>query len=189
MKMCPVSSCDRPAQSLGWCQKHYYRWKTYGDPLITLYNMDGEHIACSVEGCQTAVVHTARRPNRPEWGRKPLCPKHYYRAKRGEPLVRDRERGDGTYKEGYVYFVRRDHPAARKSGYIAEHRLVMESLLGRYLLPEETVHHKNGIRDDNRPENLELWNSSHPPGQRATDKLAWARRIVALYETHAPDLG
>lgn len=63
-----------------------------------------------------------------------------------------------------------------------EHRVVMESHVGRDLLPHETVHHINGIRDDNRIENLELWSSSHPKGQRAIDKVAWAKELLALYE-------
>ena len=63
----------------------------------------------------------------------------------------------GRYKDsfGYVYILTPGHPYSR-AGYVAEHRLVMEKAIGRYLLPTELVHHKNGIKDDNRLENLEL---------------------------------
>ncbi len=64
---------------------------------------------------------------------------------------------------------------------IAEHRHVMEQILGRPLRPGEEVHHKNGQRGDNRPENLELWSHSQPPGQRVEDKIAWAREFLAEY--------
>jgi hypothetical protein len=65
--------------------------------------------------------------------------------------------------------------------FILQHRLVMEQHIGRPLLRSESVHHLNGIRTDNRIENLELWTSSQPKGQRVEDKVAWAREILALY--------
>ena len=69
--------------------------------------------------------------------------------------------------------------------HISGQRLAMEESLGRGLLPEETVHHRNGVRLDNRIENLELWSSSHPAGQRVADKVDWAKEILALYEPGA----
>jgi hypothetical protein len=73
------------------------------------------------------------------------------------------------------------HPRAGKGGYVFEHVLIMEELLGRYLLPGENVHHRNGVRDDNRPENLELWTRPQPAGIRVGDAVAWAREIIARY--------
>lgn len=86
-------------------------------------------------------------------------------------------------ESGYVrLWVGKGAPGADSSGHILEHRLVMQRHLGRLLLPSETVHHINGVRTDNRLENLELWSSSHPSGQRVVDKIAWAREILAQYE-------
>lgn len=85
--------------------------------------------------------------------------------------------------QGYVVvFIGHDHPMADRRGYCLQHRYVMSEIIGRPLLPTENVHHVYGQRDDNRPENLELWLVSQPKGQRVMDLLVWAREIVATYE-------
>ncbi len=65
--------------------------------------------------------------------------------------------GRRKIKQGYIKIYKPEHPFTDNKGYIMEHRLVMEKMLGRYLKPEERVHHLNGIKDDNRPENLKLF--------------------------------
>ena len=84
---------------------------------------------------------------------------------------------------GYIrIFAGYGYPGVTKTGHIFEHRKVMQDLLGRPLLPEENVHHINGVRDDNRPGNLELWSTSQPQGQRVEDKIRWAREFLAVYD-------
>lgn len=100
-----------------------------------------------------------------------LCQAHYNQRRTGRELAPIRKRDGGhTQQDGYV----------RVAGTYA-HRLVMQGVLGRRLLPQESVHHKNGDRADNDPANLELWYSGQPAGQRIPDLIAY----IARYHSEA----
>ena len=109
--------------------------------------------------------HCSRICGQKAWARE--HPNHYYREK-----ASNWHGGRCKLARGYIDVWCPDHPsrANTKKPYVLEHRLVMEKVLGRYLLSNEQVHHKNGIRDDNRIENLELWSIQQPPGQRANEQ-------------------
>lgn len=80
-------------------------------------------------------------------------------------------KGGKIIRNGYVLVHTPDHPSLKGTTrrYVREHRLVMEKKLGRLLNRNEVVHHINGVKDDNQPENLELWKHGHPPGQRTKE--------------------
>lgn len=173
---CSVEGCVSRHASHGYCGAHYMRWKKYGDPLRLRERPYEHELPCTIEGCEN------RRSAR-GW-----CARHW-KAWRvyGDPLMRKhRIRGEGTINDqGYRLIRMPDHPNANVNGYIHEHRLVMSERIGRPLLPGENVHHKNGNRADNRLENLELWVTIQPSGQRPEELVRWAREILARYE-HLP---
>lgn len=103
-----------------------------------------------------------------------LCRDHYRTAKPIEAYPKQKKSRGWVTVHGYREF-------SLNGAAVKEHRVVMEQILGRELLPGENVHHINGVRTDNRPENLELWVTSQPSGQRPEDLADWAEEILRRY--------
>ena len=165
--ICSIGDCGRSVWARGLCSKHYQHATRSGE-LVTRPRSKAEPQGgvCRADGCGA--------PQRT----RHLCLNHYQMMLRnGEPVP--------VRQPGY-----RSKPWKTRQGYvmvsvdgisIPEHRHVMELHLGRRLFPGENVHHINGVRDDNRIENLELWVTAQPTGQRVTDLRAWALEILRRY--------
>ncbi len=186
---CKVDVCDRVADGhRGWCWAHYMRWYHSGvEPVGPVAERRHEPQPCEVVGCER------------EARLGPFCGPHGKRAQRnggdaGSAEIKVKaghRRGKDRWqdaKTGYWWVRRPDHPNAYANGCLQEHTAVMSEMLGRPLVKGENVHHKNGQRDDNRPENLELWSTHQPKGARVLDKLEWARELVDRYGDVPPEI-
>jgi len=104
----------------------------------------------------------------------------------------DQRLADGNitrrYRRRYSLIMVRD-PVTLRRKEVLEHRYVMEQHIGRSLRPGETVHHKNGDPHDNSIANLELFSDRHGPGQRVSDKIAFAIEMIELYPEFARAMG
>ena len=112
-------------------------------------------------------------PNRSEGWKKGLA-KRYPDGRFGEDA--SNWRGGRINRNGYIMFHVPEHPRATQAGYVFEHRLVVEKELGRYLTSGEIVHHINGVKDDNRLENLEVKEN----GQHIKDHFKAGHEVVKL---------
>ena len=172
---CFVDCCDKPINSFGICKSHYdakIRYNTIIGPRPKIKKRPKNQLClnenCSRNGRALGLCQTHR-----SWlsktGDYNLAPSRAYAG-----------HGTGNRKAEYNFVKIKDDPYYPNEN-IQEHRLVMAHKIGRRLHTHENVHHINGEKRDNRIENLELWITKQPKGQRVEDKIAHAIEILQEY--------
>lgn len=135
------------------------------------------------------LMDIQRKPGGTLNRKKRLCSticRSKFRSERSPSKFHEGSYSKHTKRHGYVWIsIPAFASPTGKKREMLEHRYVMEQHIGRPLRPEETVHHVNAVRDDNRIENLELFTSRHGPGARVRDQVKWAKEILALYPEFA----
>jgi len=148
--ICGTQKTYSPSQVGKYCSRACYEKSKLGKPAWNkgLKNwMSEEHYNKLVQG---TIDRNTRHPISSQQARingmKSIPPsgQFHYKWNGGKKFSRF----------GYIYVLFKKHPRATKSGYVFEHILIMEKFLGRNIKPKEIIHHKNGIRHDNRIENL-----------------------------------
>ena len=174
---CSVEGCDRDAARRGMCYMHYQRLMTHGDVgEVARREYFDNSGPCPIEGCDRDKVAGG------------LCGLHYDRLRRygdvgsAGTTVYGPSRPPNLHKNHNGYVIRYHDGRTQR-----EHRYVMEQHLGRRLEGSENVHHKNGHRDDNRIENLELWPTAQPAGQRVEDRLSFYIDQLGFYINEIPE--
>lgn len=155
-KPCAVDGCEKPWLARGLCDKHYYRWSKYGDPRLGEWEPAKPDAEGKCEWCDSPFTY---RPGKS----RSFCSKTCASRARASKLPYRT-----VNRKGYVQIYQPDHPNASKAGYVLEHRKAMAEHIGRPLLRTEVVHHKNGVKSDNRIENLELMTASEHSRIRRT---------------------
>jgi hypothetical protein len=172
-KPCAFDGCDRFHHGGGYCERHL-RLVREGKPLRPIHPPTR---GCGFEGC--CNPHDSNG----------LCSSHSKQRAAGLDLTALRNVRPARWSPWNLQstgYVARWKSVKGERLFQLQHRYVMERHLGRPLTPDESVHHRNGDRSDNRIENLELWSRFQPAGQRVEDKVAWARELLARYAPENP---